>query len=63
MTRTEAAMKLLRLGPLTTGAFVEVTGWPRSTCNWILSQLRSAGAIRMTRRGVYEVAHESGARA
>lgn len=58
MTRTEAALKLFRLGPLTTGAFVEITGWPRSTCNWILAQLRSAGDIRMTARGVYEVAHE-----
>lgn len=58
MTRTEAAFKLLRLGPLTTGAFVEITGWSRSTCNWILAQLRRAGDIRMTARGVYEVAHE-----
>jgi hypothetical protein len=56
MTRTEAARKLFRLGPLTTAAFVEITGWPRSTCNWILAQLRKAGDIRMARRGFYEVA-------
>jgi hypothetical protein len=56
MTRAHAARMLLALGPLSTGAFVEITGWPRGSCNWLLARLRRAGEIRMVRRGVYEVA-------
>lgn len=62
MTRTEAGLKLLRLGPLTTGAFVEITGWSRSTCNYVLATLRRCGLIRMVHMGVYE-ATSDGARA
>jgi hypothetical protein len=48
-------MRLLALGPLTTSAFVEITGWPRRSAAWVLAQLRAAGKVRMVRRGEYEV--------
>jgi len=39
MTRVEAAIKLLELGPLRIDEFKEITGWEYTTCRWVLSYL------------------------
>lgn len=64
MTRTEAAIKLLRLGPLTLREFVEITGWGYRCCLRTLASLCLERQVHRLRRGnrympsVYEVAHE-----
>jgi DNA-binding transcriptional regulator GbsR (MarR family) len=69
MTRTEAAHRLLALGPLTFKAFHEITGWPRSSAYAVLSQLARVGIVRrVSHRGTnhayfFELSDESGARA
>lgn len=56
MTRAHAAIQLLKHGPLTLGEFMTITGWRSYTgCVKVLSRLRAAGAVRLTRRGAYAV--------
>lgn len=59
MTRTYAALQLLRHGALTLAAFIEITGWPRVDARQTLAWLVETGRVvfRGARhRGVYEVA-------
>jgi uncharacterized membrane protein len=51
MTRTQAALKLLAIGPMTREEFFAVTGWPRSTCCWVVYRLRDQGLVRLGRAG------------
>lgn len=39
MTKIHAARQLLALGPLSFREFMEITGWPFSTCRQVLSKL------------------------
>lgn len=55
MTRHYAARKLLRLGGLTLGQFVEITGWPRRECRRVLYALRRSGVVSFT--GSYQSGH------
>jgi hypothetical protein len=51
MSRTHAAVQLLRLGPLTRAEFIAITGWS-------IQRLREGGAIEYTgtsQRGMYFV--------
>ncbi len=45
MTRTHAAVQLLRLGPLTRAEFIEITGWGIKRADVTLQKLREADAI------------------
>lgn len=51
MTRADAALKLLAHGPMTRADFIAVTGWPRSTCCWVIYRLRDQGLVRLGRAG------------
>lgn len=51
MSRTQAALKLLAHGPLTREEFFAITGWPRSTCCWVVYRLRDQGLVRLGRAG------------
>jgi DNA-binding IclR family transcriptional regulator len=68
MTRTEAAHRLLALGPLSFTAFWQITGWPRSSAYAVLARLARMGIVRRvsnhTKNHAYlfELAHD-GARA
>lgn len=56
MTRTHAALQLLRLGPLTRAEFIEITGWGVKRADVTLQKLREVGAIAYrgtSQRGVY----------
>lgn len=46
---------LLEHGPLTLGEFVEITGWPRRTCDRILQGLWLDGMVVKTERGLYSL--------
>lgn len=45
MTRRHAATQLLRLGPLSLGEFVTITGWPYKTARQTISRLLETGHI------------------
>ncbi len=45
MTRTHAAIQLLRLGPLTRPEFIEITGWGVKRSDETLQLLRETGQI------------------
>lgn len=56
MTRSHIALQLLKHGPLTLGEFMTITGWKSyNACQKVLGRLRAAGAVCLTRRGVYSV--------
>lgn len=58
MTRTHAALQLLRLGSLTAPEFIEITGWPRRVALYTLAWMVQTGAVEYlgtTQRGVYRV--------
>lgn len=55
MTREYVAKRLLALGPLTRAEFVEITGWPLSSCKDVIFRLRDAGVVRVTRSAGYAV--------
>jgi hypothetical protein len=58
MTRTHAAIQLLRLGPLTRAEFIAITGWSIQRADETLQLLREGGAIEYTgtsQRGMYFV--------
>lgn len=59
MTRTYAAVQLLRLGPLTRAEFHQITGWGVKKADLTLQQLREKGVIAYrgtSQRGLYQVA-------
>ncbi|RYE43946.1 MAG: hypothetical protein EOP24_26215 [Hyphomicrobiales bacterium] len=59
MTRTHAALQLLRLGPLTRADFIEITGWGVKRADKILQWLRETGRVEYrgtSQRGLYRVA-------
>ena len=59
MTRAHCARQLLRLGPLSLGEFVTITGWPLAAARKTLAGLVEAGDLTYhgtTQRGLYEVA-------
>lgn len=45
MSRRHAATQLLRLGPLSLGEFVTITGWPYKTARQTISRLLETGHI------------------
>jgi chromosome segregation and condensation protein ScpB len=51
MNRADVAVKLLAHGPMTRGEFIAVTGWPVSTCLWVIGRLRDRGLVRLSRAG------------
>jgi DNA-binding IclR family transcriptional regulator len=58
MTRTHAAIQLLRLGPLSRTEFEAITGWPKAVAHGMLGWLVQSGQIEYvgnTRRGIYRV--------
>ncbi len=58
MTRTHAARQLLRLGPLTWGEFITVTGWSVSQARRTLDYLMERGEVIFCgspRRGFYGI--------
>lgn len=55
MTRQHAAIQLLRLGPLARSEFIEITGWPKQSADWILSRLCKTKQIQRCKFGVYSV--------
>lgn len=57
MTKTYAARQLLALGPLSFAEFVEITGWSRAVCRWVLTYLVDAlGQVRRA-DGLYWIAN------
>lgn len=59
MTRTHAAVQLLRLGPLTRAEFESITGWPKEVARGMLGWLVHCGRIEYVgsrQRGIYRVA-------
>jgi hypothetical protein len=59
MTRTHAAIQLLKHGPLTMLEFVEITGWTYSRCRQTLGYLVDRRCSVIRDHGVYRVAAES----
>lgn len=60
MTRTHAALQLLRLGPLTRAEFIEITGWGIKRADLTLQRLRESGVIAYrgtSQRGLYHLEH------
>lgn len=55
MTRRHTTIQLLRLGALSLGEFVTITGWPYKTARQTLSSMVESGLIDR-HSGVYEVA-------
>ena len=45
MTRAHACTQLLRLGPLSLGQVVEITGWPYKAARYTLKHLSAQGVI------------------
>lgn len=58
MTRSHAAIQLLRLGPLSFSDFRAITGWPRNVVRWVISDLLEREQIEFIgnrHTGVYRV--------
>lgn len=53
MTRTYAAIQLLRLEPICLSEFVEVTGWKYRACQHILYQLQTRGKAKQIKRRLW----------
>lgn len=56
MTHTEAATKLLRLGPLTPAEFRQITGWPAQQCRNSIRWLAETHRIRRVSGGKWGLA-------
>jgi hypothetical protein len=59
MTRTHAAIQLLRLGPLSASEFREITGWPQSVCRSVLTYLVDRRGIVERVNGVHQLSEVS----
>ncbi len=56
MTRTHAAIQLLRLGPLSFREFCEITGWDSVDCSKTLNHLAHTGRVvyqQLDRHGLW----------
>jgi hypothetical protein len=58
MTRTHCARQLLALGPLSFGEFVNVTGWPITSCRRVLSYLVDCRGEVSRNGGTYKLTDE-----
>jgi hypothetical protein len=57
MTRTHAAVQLLRHGPLSMREFIAITGWTRRQSRQTLNHLiHDHGILEIVKRGVYGLA-------
>ena len=55
MTRSYAAIQLLKHGPLSLTQFVEITGWPYVKCRETLSHLVDGVGVVIREGGLYRV--------
>ena len=56
MSRSYAAVQLLRLEPIRLHEFVEATGWKYRACQKVLSQLQTRGQAKQLKPGLWTAA-------